>query len=65
MTEKETDREICYACGEQIDEGDWIIPLETHKAVYWGDELGLDADHTVETVIHAECLKQAADTKED
>lgn len=50
------DREICYACEEEIEEGDWVIPLETFKAAYRGEELVLDQDNTVETVIHTECL---------
>ncbi len=64
MTEDNTDLENCYACGDPIESGDWVVPLETFKAIYWGDELALDEDHTVETVIHAECLKQPTENKE-
>ncbi len=49
--------EVCYACKDDIEEGDWVIPLETLMAAYLGDELVLDIDNKMETVIHADCLQ--------
>lgn len=52
----------CFACGEIIEGGEWVIPLKTFKAVYWGGDFALNQDETVETIIHADCLKESVDT---
>jgi len=59
MSSEDSEAQICYACEEEITDGEWVIPLETYEATYFGDELTLNADETVETIIHAECLKDA------
>lgn len=57
----------CYICEDRIEEHDWVIPFETYRATYFGDDeqISLNADDTVETVIHADCLKQDIDPHPD
>jgi hypothetical protein len=49
---------ICYSCKEEIENGDWVVPLETYRAIYRGesDDVALDADDTVETLVHLKCI---------
>jgi len=47
----------CFVCSAPIEDGDWVIPLETYEAKYRDDELVFNADKTLETVVHADCLK--------
>lgn len=50
----------CYACEDPIEDGDWVIPLDTYEAKYLGDrdKIVLNKSNTLETVVHAECLKE-------
>jgi len=61
MTENQNEDTVCYACGDRINDGDWVIPLDTYEARRRGGEIVLNEDNTLETLVHAECLQTDAE----